>query len=143
MSISDSTATMMVAARVARGRWVSRGVSSSVAPPMPSAVKAPAAGVAAPASALTTEREKPPVTGMPPEKAAPRLAVPSPASSWSGSMRSRRRAASVSATEMDSTNPTMLISSAATPSSRQSPTSMDGRVRGGRPDGIAPTTATP
>jgi hypothetical protein len=34
---------------------------------MPMAVKAPAAGVSAPASKFTTEREKPPVTGNPPD----------------------------------------------------------------------------
>ena len=37
---------------------------------MPTAVYTPAAGVTAPASKLTTERAKPPVTGKPPVKAA-------------------------------------------------------------------------
>ena len=64
---------MMVAARVAFGRKNSSGVRNSVASAMPTAVKAPAAGVSAPASKFTTEREKPPVTGNPPETAAPML----------------------------------------------------------------------
>ena len=62
---------MMVAARVAFGRKNSSGVRNSVASAMPTAVKAPAAGVSAPASKFTTERAKPPVTGNPPEMAAP------------------------------------------------------------------------
>lgn len=66
------------------------GVRNRVASAIPTAVYAPAAGVSAPASKLTTEREKPPVTGMPPEKPAPRLAVPRPISSWLGSFRWRR-----------------------------------------------------
>ena len=54
---------MIVAASVALGRsWIS-GVSATAAMVRPSAVKAPAAGVAAPASKFTTDRAKPPVTG--------------------------------------------------------------------------------
>ena len=62
-----------------------------------------AAGVTAPASKLTTEREKPPVTGMPPENAEATFAAPRPSSSWLGSIRWRRFAARVLPTEMDST----------------------------------------
>ena len=65
---------MMVAARVAFGRKNSSGVRNIVASAMPTAVKAPAAGVSAPASKFTTERAKPPVTGNPPETAAPMFA---------------------------------------------------------------------
>ncbi|MNC99734.1 hypothetical protein D3C83_181180 [compost metagenome] len=54
---------MIVAARVAIGSEWSSGVRNSAATAMPTAVKAPAAGVSAPASKLTTERAKPPVTG--------------------------------------------------------------------------------
>src|SRR5690625_6623885 len=58
-------------------------------------------------------------------------------------MRWRRLAARVWPTDTDSTKPTMLISSAATKSWLQSPLSKPGRVRGGRPAGTLPTTATP
>jgi len=81
---------MMVAARVAFGRKKRSGVRKIVASAMPSAVKAPAAGVSAPASKFTTERAKPPVTGNPPDRAEPTFAAPSAISSWSGSMRWRR-----------------------------------------------------
>ena len=54
---------MIVAASTATGRLARSGVRKSVASAMPTAVKAPAAGVAAPASKLTTDRAKPPVTG--------------------------------------------------------------------------------
>ena len=93
----------MVAARVAFGRKKSSGVRNSVTSAMPTAVKAPAAGVSAPASKFTTERARPPVTGKPPERAAPTFEAPSAISSWSGSTRWRRLAARVSATEIDST----------------------------------------
>ncbi len=69
----------------------------------PTAVNAPAAGVWAPASKFTTERDNAPVTGNPPDTAEPRSAAPSAISSWSGSTRWRRLAASVRATEIDST----------------------------------------
>ena len=78
---------MMVAARVAFGRKYSSGVRNIVASAMPTAVKAPAAGVSAPASKFTTERAKPPVIGNPPETAAPMFEAPSAMSSWSGSTR--------------------------------------------------------
>ena len=94
---------MIVAASVAFGRKYSSGVRNRVASAMPTAVKAPAAGVSAPASKFTTERAKPPVTGNPPEIAAPMFEAPSAISSWSGSTRWRRLAASVRATEIDST----------------------------------------
>ena len=47
---------------------------------MPTAVNAPAAGVLAPASKLTTDRAKPPVTGKPPLIPAAMFDVPSPIS---------------------------------------------------------------
>ena len=93
----------MVAARVAFGRKKSSGVRNSVTSAMPTAVNAPAAGVSAPASKFTTERARPPVTGKPPETAAPTFEAPSAISSWSGSTRWRRLAARVRATEIDST----------------------------------------
>ena len=54
---------MMLAASLASGSFASRGVRNMVATAMPTAVTMPAAGVAAPASKLNTERAKPPVTG--------------------------------------------------------------------------------
>ena len=75
------TATMMVAASVAFGRKNNNGVSSNAANAIPTAVNAPAAGVSAPASKFTTDREKPPVTGYPPERAAAIFDVPRPTSS--------------------------------------------------------------
>ena len=80
-STSVDTATIIVAANVATGSMAMAGVSASVATAIPIAVKAPAAGVWAPASKFTTEREKPPVTGIPPANPAPRLAAPRPISS--------------------------------------------------------------
>src|SRR5690554_7651410 len=56
---------LIVAARVAIGSVASSGVNQRITTRMPTAVKAPAAGVRAPASKFTTEREKPPVTGIP------------------------------------------------------------------------------
>ena len=94
---------MMIAPRTAFGRKNSSGVRNSVASATPTAVNAPAAGVWAPASKFTTERESAPVTGKPPETAAPTSETPSAISSWSGSTRWRRLAASVRATEIDST----------------------------------------
>ena len=46
-----------------------------------SAAIRPDAGVAAPASKLTTERENPPAMGNPPPKDAPKFAAPRPISS--------------------------------------------------------------
>jgi hypothetical protein len=54
---------MMVAASVALGRKEDQRRQRSAAMASPTAVKAPAAGVSAPASKFTTERAKPPVTG--------------------------------------------------------------------------------
>ena len=76
MSTSESTATIIVAASVALGRKNRNGVRNSVARAMPTAVKAPAAGVSAPASKFTTERAKPPVTGNPPDIAEPIFEAP-------------------------------------------------------------------
>ena len=78
---------MIVAARVAFGKKYNSGVRNIVASAMPTAVNAPAAGVSAPASKFTTERAKPPVTGNPPEMAAPTFDMPSATNSWSGSTR--------------------------------------------------------
>ena len=94
---------MMMAASAVFGMKKSRGVRNSVASATPIAAKAPAAGVWAPASKFTTERDSAPVTGNPPETAEPISATPRAMSSWSGSTRWRRLAASVSATEIDST----------------------------------------
>ena len=66
----------MVAASVAFGKKNNKGVKNIVANAIPTAVKAPAAGVSAPASKFTTEREKPPVTGNPPEIADPIFDAP-------------------------------------------------------------------
>ncbi len=142
-STSESTATTMVAASVACGRKYSAGVRKSEASVMPMAVNTPAAGVCAPASKLTTERANPPVTGKPPVKAAPRLLAPNATSSWSGSMRWRRLAASVCPTDTDSTNPTTLMRSAGTSSDCHSAMSNSGKVSGGRPCGTVPTIFTP
>ena len=54
------TATMIVAAKVALGKKNNSGVKNSAASSIPTAVKAPAAGVSAPASKLTTDRANPP-----------------------------------------------------------------------------------
>ena len=78
---------MMMAASVARGSQASQSVNHRLASRMPMAVKAPASGVAAPASKLTTERDSPPEIGMPPLTPAPMLESPSAISSLSGSMR--------------------------------------------------------
>ena len=72
---------MIVAANVALGKKNNSGVKSRAANPIPIAVKAPAAGVSAPASKLTTERAKPPVTGYPPETADAMLDAPKPINS--------------------------------------------------------------
>jgi len=125
------------------GRDDSSGVRNSDASAIPPAVNAPAAGVRAPASKLTAERAKPPVTGYPPEKALATFAAPRPTSSWSGEIRWRRFAASVWATETLSTKPMIEISSAGTQSRSISERSADGTAKGGRPDGMAPTRSTP
>ena len=62
---------------------------------MPMAVNIPAIGVCAPASKLTTEREKPPVTAKPPEAAEAMLAAPKPSNSWFGFICWRRLFANV------------------------------------------------
>ena len=142
-STSDSTATTMVAAKVALGKKYKAGVRKTVAKVMPTAVKTPAAGVCAPASKFTTERAKPPVTGNPPVNAAEILLAPKANNSWSGSMRWRLLAASVCPTETDSTKPTTLISSAGTASDFQSAMSQSGAVKGGRPWGTVPTILRP
>ena len=110
---------------------------------MPTAVKAPAAGVCAPASKLTTDRAKPPVTGKPPVMAAPTLQAPKATSSRSGSMRWRRLAASVWPTETDSTKPTTLINKAGMASSFNKAISHSGPLKGGKPAGTVPTILTP
>src|SRR5690554_3106778 len=119
------------------------GVKNTTARAMPTAAKAPAAGVAAPASKLMTEREKLPVTGNPPETAAPRLAAPRPISSWSGRIRWRRLAARVWAIDTDSTNPTILINKAGTSKARQSSRSVLGNTMPDNELLNAPTTLTP
>ena len=110
---------------------------------MPTAVKTPAAGVCAPASKFTTERAKPPVTGNPPVKAAPKLLAPSATNSRSGTMRWRRLAANVCPTETDSTKPTTLINSAGMASAFHNGMSHCGQVKGGKPAGTLPTILTP
>ncbi len=75
-SIKLITATMIVAARVALGRKYSSGVRNKAVRAMPTAAIILAAGVFAPASKLTTERENPPVTGKPPDSAEATLALP-------------------------------------------------------------------
>ena len=100
-------------------------------------------GVFAPASKFTIERAKPPVTGKPPLTAAAILAVPKPTNSWSGSIRSRRFAAKVCATETDSTKPTKLINKAAGNNSMANCRSIVGSLNSGKPSGISPTTCTP
>ena len=110
---------------------------------MPPAVNTPAAGVCAPASKLTTEREKPPVTGKPPEKADDTLLAPRAINSWSGTIRCRRLAASVWPTDTDSTKPTTLMSRAGTNSDCHRPMSRLGRLNGGRPCGTSPTILRP
>ena len=69
--------------------------------------------------------------------------APSPISSWFGSIRSRRLAASVCATEMDSTKPTIEMINAG-----RNRASMVSRLKLGsdsigRPAGTSPTRATP
>lgn len=72
----ESTATKMVAPSVALGRKYNNGVRKSATRAIPIAVKAPAAGVSAPASKFTIDLENPPATGNPPDNDAPRLEAP-------------------------------------------------------------------
>lgn len=67
---------MMVAAKVAFGRKYRSGVKNNVTKAITMAVNAPAAGVSAPASKFTIERENPPAIGNPPETAAPMFDAP-------------------------------------------------------------------
>ena len=137
------TATMIVAARVALGRKYRAGVRKAAARAMPPAVIIDAAWVLAPASKLTTDREKPPVTGNPPETPAAILAAPSPISSWFGSMRSPRLPPRVRPTETDSTNPMRAINRAGTSNSPSTASERLGAEKAGNPWGMAPTSATP
>lgn len=96
---------MMVAASAACGKSRNIGVNNTATKAMLAAVNTLASWVRAPASKFTTERARPPVTGKPLVSAAATFAAPRPTSSWFASTRSRRLAARVWATEMDSTNP--------------------------------------
>ena len=71
------------------------------------------------------------------------LDAPRPISSWLGAIRWRRLAASVCATETLSTKPMTEISSAGTHSCAIRSRSVEGKAKGGRPCGIAPTRFTP
>src|SRR5690554_1614134 len=133
----------MVAANTACGKLWNKGVKNKAVMAIPTAVNTPAIGVLAPASKLTIEREKPPVTGKPPLTAEAILAAPKPTNSWSGSIRSRRLAARVCATETDSTKPTKLINKAAGNNCTANCQSSVGKRNIGKPSGIAPTTCTP
>jgi hypothetical protein len=71
------------------------------------------------------------------------LDAPRPTSSWSGEIRWRRLAASVCATEIDSTKPMIEIRIAGPTRSPISPRSKFGSVSGGSPCGTSPTISTP
>ena len=71
------------------------------------------------------------------------LAAPRPISSWSGSIRCRFLAASVCATETDSTNPMTEINSAGSSRRPISSVENEGSVSGGSPCGTTPTILTP
>src|SRR5210317_429334 len=132
-STKERTATMTVAARTALGKNSNNGVKNKAVSAIMTAVMTPAKGVLAPASKLTTEREKPPVTGNPPETAEAILAEPRATSSWLGLMRWRLFAARVLPTDTDSTKPMMVISNADTASSDHKPRSKAGTQREGSP----------
>ena len=134
-SINASTATMIVAARTAFGRKYSAGVNRSAANAIPSAVSTDAICVSAPASKLTTEREKPPVTGNPPDSAAAALAAPKPINSWFGSIRCLLLAPNVFPTDTDSTNPMRAIKKAGMASSLSKSQLMCGALNAGSPVG--------
>jgi len=59
-------ATVMLAARTARGKRLSHWVPRAITPNMESAATMLANGVRAPAARLTAVRDSPPPTGMPP-----------------------------------------------------------------------------
>ncbi len=112
---------MIVAASVALGRKNSSGVRNSAASAMPTAVNAPGGGRFGPGVEVHDRaREAARSPDSRPRTAAAMLAAPSPISSWSGSMRWRFLAASVCATETDSTKPMIEISSAGPIRLRQS-----------------------
>ena len=77
-----ATATTMVAANVTSGRRSNTDVASSTTRSSSTAVIRDDSGVRAPAPAFTEVREKPPVTGTPPNIADPMLASPIAYSSW-------------------------------------------------------------
>ena len=139
----ERTATKMVAPSVALGRKYNSGVRKSATRAMPTAVKTPAAGVSAPASKLTMDREKPPATGNPPDIEAPILAAPKANNSWLGSICCRFLAASVWATEIEPTYARIAISNAGVTNWLQSLRSKGGDTRLGSPVGTSPTIFTP
>ena len=81
MAISPATATMMSAPSAALGSELSSGVKKAIVASTIAAVMIEASGVRAPAVSLTAVREKPPVTGYPPNRPEATLAAPSPTSS--------------------------------------------------------------
>ena len=105
-------------------------------------MKAPAAGVFAPASKLTTDLANPPVTGNPPDKPDPKFERPKAINSWLFSIFSRLFAANVWAIETVSTYPTMEISNAGIKSSKNAFNVISGNLISGNPFGIWPTMET-
>ena len=80
-STSEVTATIIAAARAALGKKNKIGVNSKAARAIPIAARILATGVRAPESKLTTDLEKPPVTGKPADTAEATFAAPSAISS--------------------------------------------------------------
>ena len=80
-SRSGYTATSIIDASATFGNQYNSGVKSKATEAINKAVSKPAPGVAAPASKLTTEREKPPHTGKPPENDTAIFAAPKPTNS--------------------------------------------------------------
>ena len=136
----------MVAASTASGSACSQGVKNSAVTSKKPAVNTFTSGERAPASACTTVREKLAPTAKPPLMPAIKLAPPMARISALVSMRSRRLAAMLWAIDTCSTKVSTAISTAGSSSACQVPKptpSTVPKVKGGKPDGTAPTTATP
>jgi hypothetical protein len=81
MSTSSITAAMTTAARVASGRLSNSPVRNSRVTTVRAATTSPDTWEQAPAEPLTAVLERLPLTTMPLDSPAPRLAAPSPSSS--------------------------------------------------------------
>ena len=77
---------MIVAPSAAWGSDANTGVRNSTVGMISRAATIDASGVRVPAASLTAVREKPPVTGKPPNSPDATFAMPRPTSSWFASM---------------------------------------------------------